>query len=288
MPGNQEQNEVAFSVTAQSMSQFSVNVELLLQRTDEAYTNWQNETWAKLRAAHDKLVDEQKTATQQAAFNATIAISGTNPADNLVVMNTEIKKACIEIMTDQHFNKFGAIGPSSIISAGTGTQIDELDIDRAWIEGPYVRFFEEAFEWEEMTWLSYPYFWGRKSTWLNKIEYEDPDPLFQQFMRAGYARANLPVRPGFEGALDHYLSTGQPWDGGPLPGISSPLFLPLATEIQERLGKSSEEPFKYPGGPWEVIVPTSLVKLRKDDETPVWTKVGDKWEEGPDKDPSAA
>ncbi|KAH7323442.1 hypothetical protein BKA65DRAFT_407035 [Rhexocercosporidium sp. MPI-PUGE-AT-0058] len=284
--GHNEENEVAFSVTGQSMSQLGVNIELLLKRTDEALSNWQNKTWAHLRAAHDKLVELQNTALQQAAFDASIGTPGTNPAANLAVMNSEIKKHCLEIITDQHFENFHAVSTVAVGDPELGIKIDEVDIDRAWNEGPYVRFFEQAFEWEEMTWITYPYFWGRKDHWYSKIEYEDPDPLFQKFMQAGYARANVPVRPGFEGALDHFLATGKPWDGGPLPGISSKLFLPLAAEIQESLGRAADEPVPYPGGPWEVIVPTNLVRLRKDDETPVWVKKGDKREEVEDKIPA--
>jgi hypothetical protein len=46
------------------------------------------------------------------------------------------------------------------------------------------RFFEEAFEWEEMTWITYPYFWGRKSEWTELISFDDPDPVFDDFLKA--------------------------------------------------------------------------------------------------------
>lgn len=36
---------------------------------------------------------------------------------------------------------------------------------------------EQAFEWQHMTWVTYPYYWGRKSEWTNRIAIEDPDPL---------------------------------------------------------------------------------------------------------------
>src|SRR6266498_2569406 len=100
-------------------------------------------------------------------------------------MNSELKKHCLEIITDQHFEKFHAVSTVTVRDPNSGVKMDEVDIDRAWNEGPDVRFFEEAFEWEEMTWITYPYFWGRKDHWYSKIEYEDPDPLFQKFMQAG-------------------------------------------------------------------------------------------------------
>lgn len=61
--------------------------------------------------------------------------------------------------------------------------------------------------------------------------------------------------------------------GGPLPAISSPLYLQIADEIAEREGKPQGE--LPQGDPWTVRVPTKLVKLRQDDKLPTWTKNAD-------------
>jgi hypothetical protein len=66
---------------------------------------------------------------------------------------------------------------------------------------------------------------------------------------------------------------GQVWNGGPLPSISGPLYLPIADEIAERARHPGRE---FPqGDPWDVKVPTSLVKLRGDDKLPTWKKGSD-------------
>jgi hypothetical protein len=36
--------------------------------------------------------------------------------------------------------------------------LPQIDLFENEAEGPYVRFFEHAFEWEHMTWVTYPYF----------------------------------------------------------------------------------------------------------------------------------
>lgn len=113
-------------------------------------------------------------------------------------MRNEIKKNCISILTDQHYDMFDAIDTSSF-------GLPQIDLYQNEAQGSYVRFFEEAFEWEEMTWLTYPYFWGRKSQWANRltgVSISDPDPVFQDFLQSGYCRAVAPVRPGFETAVD--------------------------------------------------------------------------------------
>src|SRR5690606_7984116 len=100
-------------------------------------------------------------------------------------------------------------------------------------EGSYVRFFEQAFEWEHMSWVTFPYFWGRKNQWNRRINYEDTDPTFAQFLKAGYCRVEVPARSGFEGAIDHFMTHGEIWQGGPLPTIGNPLYIHIAEEIAE-------------------------------------------------------
>lgn len=70
-----------------------------------------------------------------------------------------------------------------------------------------------------------------------------------------------------------FLKYGELWNGGPLPPISDGLYVPIANEIAERLGKPGTEIPQ--GDPWEVRIPTTLIKLRKDDSLPKWAKQPD-------------
>ena len=222
---------------------------------------WRLDTHAKLTQAYQARLAEYEEKLAALEVQAGVAIQGKNPALNLELMNDELKKHCVTILTEQHFDLFDAI------SAGV-SGIPQIDLHQNAAEGPYVRFFEQAFEWEQMTWLAYPYFWGRKSQWEERVTYEDVDPVFNQFLKAGYCRVVVPVRPGFEGAIDHFLKYGEVWNGGPLPAISDPLYLPIADEIAERLDRPGAEVPE--GDPWPVRIPTSLVQLRSDDKLPEW------------------
>ena len=62
----------------------------------------------------------------------------------------------------------------------------------------YIRFFEQAIEWDHLSYLFYPYFWGRKKTWVEKLVTDEPDARFAAFLQAGAARVILPVRRGYE------------------------------------------------------------------------------------------
>ena len=133
-----------------------------------------------------------------------------------------------------------------------------------------MRFFEQAFEWEHLTYMTYPYFWGRKDQWDERIgPTTTPIRSSRTSCRPGTAASSVPARPGFEGAIDHFLTFGEIWNGGPLPTISSPLYLPIADEIAERLDRPGRRGAAG-SDPWTVRVPTNLVKLRADDALPVW------------------
>jgi hypothetical protein len=222
---------------------------------------WRLDTHAKLTAAYKARLSEYEEKLAALEIQAGIAIQGKNPTLNMELMKDELKKHCITILTEQHFDLFNSISTGSF-------DIPQVDLYENAAEGPYVRFFEQAFEWEQVTWLTYPYFWGRKDRWTEKIAYDDVDPVFNQFLKAGYCRVVVPVRLGFEGAVDHFMTLGEIWNGGPLPAISSPLYLPIADEIAERLDRPGDEIPQ--GDPWLVRIPTTLVHLRADDKLPKW------------------
>jgi len=258
---NEERDSIPFALDTMEVSDVEVAIEVKCQRTDRAMVKWQLDTHAKLTTAYKARLSEYEEKLAALQIQAGVAIRGRNPFLNLELMNDELKKHCITIMTEQHFDLFDAIQTGSY-------GIPQINLTENAAEGPYVRFFEQAFEWEQMTWLSYPYFWGRKSQWQERVAYEDVDPAFNQFLKAGYCRVVVPVRPGFEGAIDHFMTYGEVWNGGALPPISSPLYLPIADEIAERLDRPGDEVPQ--GDPWLVRVPTTLVHLRPDDQLPRW------------------
>jgi len=244
-------------------SSFTLTVEVVCQRTFRATEKWQLDTHATLLQAYQQQRTAYEAKLEALRSRNAPEISGRNPAMNREIERRELKRACISILTDQHFDLF-----DSIEVAPDG--IPQPNVAESGVEGPYIRFFEQAFEWQNATYVFYPYYWGRRSTWVERFAYDDVDPLFAQFLRAGAARVVAPVRPGFELAVDHFLATGEIWQGGDLPPVSSDLYVPIVEELAEQLGAPGSEVAQ--GDPWEVSVPTSLVLLRADGRTPRWRK----------------
>jgi hypothetical protein len=263
---DEETGAVPFAMVTDRVGDVAIAVEIICEATERALDLWRAETHAKLVQAYRARLSEYEAKLAELEAEAPVDIPSGPSTRNRALMIDEIKRLSISVLTLQHYDLFDAIDTA----AGN---LPQLNFSETAQEGAYVRFFEQAFEWENLSWVPYSYFWGRKSTWLDKIVIEDDDAEFEAFLKAGFVRVQIPVRPGFAEAVDHFRLFGEPWFGGSLPAISDATYLPIADEMAERLGRTGDE---VPvGEPWEVRVPTTLVKLRADDTLPVWQKQPD-------------
>lgn len=117
------------------------------------------------------------------------------------------------------------------------------------------KFMEQAFEWTVMDYTFYPYYWANKNHWQDLYLSEEIDPLFRSFLQAGMARIIVTVKPGFEDAVQFFMTTGRIWNGGEVPVIGDPLYLSIVDELRQPTG---EPQGKY----WITRVPTSLTILQ--------------------------
>jgi hypothetical protein len=261
-----ETGTVSFTAALLKIKAVTINIDLVCQRTSATLDAWKLKTHGailqayqqQLRDYQDQLAALQQEATQQA--------QGVNPSENEKLVRNELKKGAISLFTDQQYDWIDGITTSP-------QGYPEVNLANADSLGSYVRFFEQAFEWEEMMYFFYPYYWGRKDGWLDRIGLQDVDPLFADFLKAGAARCVLPVRPGFEAALAYFMQTGQIWNGGDLPTVTDPLYVSIIEEIKESEDAPGDEVPQ--GDPWEVRLPTTLVFLRDQDTLPSWHKTGD-------------
>jgi hypothetical protein len=266
--GNEE-GAVPVALKTFHVGHFAVAVEISCQATARALDGWRLETHAAIQQAYLKLLRDYQDELAALQVQAENAVQGRNPLENRQIERAELRKHAIATFTAQQFDLFGAISTSP-------QGFPELNLAEADAEGRYIRFFEQAFEWEQMMYLFYPYYWGRKNNWLARSQLQDVDPQFAEFLRAGAARVVVPVRPGFETAVAHFLDTGEIWDGANPPLLSSPLYVSIIQEIKER----DEAPgVEVPqGDPWDVRLPTTLVRLRPDGSLPTWQKnAGGEW-----------
>lgn len=236
---------------------YAVAVEVFCEPTAETYQQWQIDTYAALKTAYDQKVSEYNRWLNQQTLAATI--NGNNPAINREVERKELKKHCIEFTSGQRFDSFDALR-NNVAPFG----YPEFSFAEATAEGKYIQFFEQAFEWDQLTYLFYPYYWARKKEWVNILHRDESDPLFMNFLQAGAARVLVPVRNAYVKAILHYLNTGgEIWNGEDVPAPDDPLYVSIIDEIMEADGYF--EGGEIVGEPWLNKVPTSLVYLTHDD-----------------------
>lgn len=218
--------------------------------SEEAKRQWQIETFnaiidayeERLKEYNDKMAELKAVQTQKLKLN---------PLYYRQIENILLRKNCIEYMISND-----VLGKDSML---TGSTLSDL---RAQYDNPNlesyaakVKFFEQAFEWNLMSYYFYPFYWANRRNWLKMYNVEEADdPIFRSFLQCGMAKVIVTVRPGFEEAVNWFMATGQVWNGGQVPTFDDPLYVSIVTEMQVVNGVVEET--------WESRVPTSLTVIQ--------------------------
>lgn len=228
-------NTIPISINGHTSMGLSVSIHysVLCERSESLYQQWQIDTYSAIMNAYNGLKLEYEEALQSQQFETGISIQGQNPFINREVEKTELKKHAISILTGQQYEGFNAMWQDH----RQGFGYPEIDLEDAAKEGDFVQFFEQALEWRHATYLFYDYFWGRKQNWIDILHTKDTDPLFEKFLRAGYARVWIPIRPGFDSVIGHYICAGgEPWtekDAPQIEGCEDGVEPPIVTLLEE-------------------------------------------------------
>ncbi len=114
---------------------------------------------------------------------------------------------------------------------------------------------EQAFEWSIMDYTFYPYYWASRDEWQKMYLSESADPLFRSFLQAGMARVIVTVNPGFEDAVQFFMTTGRIWNGDEVSIMGDPMYMSIVDKLRQPTG---EPQGKY----WITRIPTTLTILQ--------------------------
>jgi hypothetical protein len=211
---------------------------LSARRTDAAFKAWQQEAWlAIFNAARDAYYTGVQALTQERdALRARIAA-----VDTLTLRREEreeIMKGALRWLLGSGFEfmmpeiiqlfftsakEFNAKLPPTQrltdaqiemqLSQGIGFSGNKLGVDaNAWSTmmayQEMVKFLHQAIEWDNLLYLTYPYFWDVPLAWDFVRILQHPDATREQFIRAGSARVVLTIRPGYEGDFAAFVDRG--------------------------------------------------------------------------------
>lgn len=231
----------------------NVNVVLKCERTQETFQKWQNETYKAIMDAYNERLREYNEAVKDqetAAAQQNDKRKELNSLFNRSIEKRELKRIAIELLA----KPYKVPTAVSHYQKGSSTAVARTAAFQKHAE--VVKFFEQAFDWEIMAYTFYPYFYANEANWKQSFEFSEAnDPIFQAFLQSGMARTIVPVRPGFEQAVNWYMTTGEIWNGtGIVTDTDDDLFVSITEELLSPEGEVE--------GTWETRVPTSLTIIQ--------------------------
>ncbi|HEX9981611.1 MAG TPA: hypothetical protein VGB50_13705 [Flavobacterium sp.] len=246
---NPVEGKLPISLTGQNChnGNAAITVKCILNETER--TKWKLETFNAIISAYEEKLDAYNAKVAELRALA-VAQSRTNPLFYRQIENSSLRKNCIEYLASH-----GVVGGTELLNDRNAYTV-HAKYDDPVLEtySAKVKFFEQAFEWDLMSYYFYPFYWAKKDQWSTLYPIDNDDKLFRSFLQSGMARIILTVRPGFEEAVNWYMATGQIWNGGQVPTLDDELFISIVQELQTPVGTVEET--------WESRVPTSLTVIQ--------------------------
>ncbi len=250
---------VPVSISGNKIYTLNVSISALCKLKDEVFEQWQNEAYdALIRAYEEKLAAFNEAQDEAIGDSNNPDKVKVNPRFNRTTEMREMQRVCIEMLTKPFDINMGKNFYNTIV-CNNGTKIPQVRQNKNLEDyASHVKFFEQAFDWEIMSYIFYPYYWAHKCKWVELFQSQDSsDPLFKAFLQSGMARVIVPVRLGFEDAVTYYTETGDIWNGGGLViDTDNDLYLSIAEEMQEVDGVVEEE--------WTTTVPSTLTVVQNE------------------------
>jgi hypothetical protein len=251
-------NSIDINFDYRKINSCTTYVELRCKLTVAKFDEWQEIAYQKLQTAYKNMLADYNRWLSQQSNNGgenTSDAKNTNPAMNRLIEQRELKRICIEMIMKPFCRLQGKENNTEIDACKLYKipQVNQSEEFTAYAN--QVKFFEQAIDWQIMSYLFYAYYWADKCDWGTLMQSENEDLVFQAFLQSGMARVVVPIRQQFTEAFAYYLQTGDIWLGNDLvAGDANDLYLSIAEEMQTPTGIVEEE--------WETRVPTSLAIIQ--------------------------
>ncbi len=230
------------------------------QRSTQAEEAWKAAVYDALYAGWSDWNKAWQTAQQNRALTGALPVGESSPERNEQAVRAELKRQVIEwLLQESPFQgRPGLQPPGGPPPVPPDKPWRDIDIAAALASAPTIQFLEQAFEWANLTYVFYPYYWADRASWdaLNGVTAIDPS--FESFLKAGSARVIVPARPGMELAVQYWLLYQEPFLGQPMPVPGDPMYVSVATEIRDLLVPPDDG---LPGESWEAQIGTTFLWL---------------------------
>jgi hypothetical protein len=228
-------------------------------RTARAEAKWARECFEKIAKAYSDEMASYEEQVRDQKRSVTTWDAGTPPAQLRTIIRTELKRSIINIMLRNRLGYLGAtvvLGNQSLPPSPPppsqppppSPALPDLsnsppspalpDLSRLPEYERVVTFFEKVFDWTNIAYIFGEYFYARQSEWPDLSLASTEDAAFQDFLRAGAARVQVPVQLGAENhALYFFAGCGSMSPSDRIPTLSG------HRPIAEDLAAASREGF---------------------------------------------
>ena len=237
----EEGSVVPVVMLARDALQLAAAVRVHCELTSSGLAKWQQQVFDAVMGAYRRMHEdwqvEKARVTAEALGDDTAAYDGSsNPLANRETERREIRRGVLHLLLGGPLDE-GVFAQDAVVHDTVAPyEPPRLDLDVVAQERDTLVFLEQAFDWNNMSWVLYPYYWSAKELWQRDMVRNSPDPQHAAFLSAGAARVVVPVRRGFEAAVNLFVATGVIWSGGQVPTAGSPTFVAIADEIAGSMG----------------------------------------------------
>jgi IPT/TIG domain len=253
---------VPVSIMTLNVWGWTINVVIECDPLPETISQWQNSTFDQILGAYNAQLGAYNNEKAGLDVGVTNLVDTNSTDQNAKTIKQELKRQVIEMLTGLPFGGRGAIAWDTALLNPKAPQTHLRD---ALQYAPEIQFLEQAFEWETMSYICYPYLWADSSRWKDLAIIQGSDQNFADFLRAGSARVVLAARPGFENQVNLYTALGILWGGGPAPAPGDADYLSIADEIKAQQQRPLDVSVI---DAWQVRLPTTLIWLQNADPLP--------------------
>ena len=212
-----------------------VQATLDVTETPETFVAWQNRAWTQMREGAEERYQTTRGELRQRREQLAQEIDQWDPLTLRKMEREEVMKTTLRWL----FGPFFDLTPIDVMQLYGGDPGGLAALDPAqlspeqWAKvmgmGEFIKFLQQAIEWENVLFFVYPYFWDHPRNQVLKRFLRHPDSIHQAFLRGGAARVVLTVRPGFEKEFSTMVETAVP--DGIIDDVDNP-YLTIAEEIR--------------------------------------------------------
>ncbi len=172
----------------------AVNGFVICRRACDTYASWQLRAFSAIRQAHQNMMEEYERAS--AGFGPQREEIGGPASQNRETEKRELRKWCKQLL---------GVTPPNETAYEPGDPWSVLDPNIASKQRFLSTFFDQAFEWQEMTYFLLDYDVAPVDRWSVVRGSYSSDPRHTDFLQAGAARVLVPITPLFETVIAQYM-----------------------------------------------------------------------------------